>query len=57
MTKGVDRDTRVTISRLAVPLKVGTGVAAEVAGVCVLTGILDPVFQQGFVGSEYQPMS
>ena len=34
----------VTISRDAVPLKVGTDTAAEVAGVCVLTGILDLIF-------------
>ena len=34
----------VTISRIAVPLQVGTAVAAEVAGVCVLTGILDLIF-------------
>ena len=38
--KGVDRERWVTISRIAVPLKVGTTMAAEVAGVCVLTGIL-----------------
>ena len=30
--KGVDRGRWVTISRIAVPLKVGTAVAAEVAG-------------------------
>ena len=41
--KGVDRGRWVTISRVAVPLKVGAAVAAEVAGVCVLTGILDLV--------------
>ena len=38
---GVDREIWVTISRTAVALKVGTAMAAEVAGVCVLTGILD----------------
>ena len=44
--KGVDRRKRVTISRIAVPLKVGTTMAAEVAGVRVLAGILDLVFNK-----------
>ena len=34
------------ISKIAVPLKVGTAVAAEVEGVCVLTGILDLIFNK-----------
>ena len=38
--KGVDRERWVAISKIAVPLKVGSAMAAEVAGVCVLTGIL-----------------
>ena len=42
--KGVDRERWVTISRNAVPLKVGTAIAAETLGVCMLTGILDLVF-------------
>ena len=33
--KGVDRDRWVTISKISVPLKVGTTKAPEVAGVCV----------------------
>ena len=33
--EGVDRSRWVTTSRIAVPLKVGTAVASEVAGVCV----------------------
>ena len=36
----------VTISRTAVPLKMGAAMAAEVAGVCVITGILDLVFNK-----------
>ena len=44
----------VTISRIAVPLRVGTAMAAEVAGVCLLTGILDLGFQQMLVCSECQ---
>ena len=44
--KGVDRDRWVTISKISVPLKVGTAMAAEVAGVCVLTGVLDLVFNK-----------
>ena len=44
--KRVDGDTWVTISKILVPLKVGTAMAAEVAGVCVLTGILGLVFNK-----------
>ena len=50
--KGVHRD-RLTISRIALLLKVGTAMAAEVMGVCVLTEILDLVFQQMREYSEY----
>ena len=39
--EGVDRERWVTISQIAVPLNVGTAMAAEMMGVCVLTGILD----------------
>ena len=42
--KGVDKDRWVTISRIAVPLKAGAAMAAEVTGVWVLTEILDLVF-------------
>ena len=31
----------MTISKIAIPLKVGAAMAAEIAGVCVLTGIID----------------
>ena len=44
VVKGVDRDKWVTITRIPVPLRVGTGMAAEVMGVCVLTKILHLVF-------------
>ena len=44
--KGVDRDRWVTIIKIAVPLKAGTAMAAEVKGVCVLTEILDLVFNK-----------
>ena len=44
VVKGVDRNKWVTISKITLPLKVGTAVAAEVVGVCVLTGILDLIF-------------
>ena len=36
-------DKRVAISKIAVPLGIGTAMIAEVVGVCVLTGILDLV--------------
>ena len=52
--KGFDRDRWVTISKITVLLKVGAVMAAEVMGVCVLTGILDLVFSNSFVCSEYQ---
>ena len=39
--KGVDRQKWVTICKIAVPLKVGAALAAEVIGVCVLTSVLD----------------
>ena len=39
--KGVDREKWVTISKTAVPLKVGAAMAAEIAGLCLLTSILD----------------
>ena len=44
--KGVARERWVTISKIAVPLKVGTAMAAEVVGVCVITGISDLVFNK-----------
>ena len=36
--KGVDKDRWVTISRIAVPLKAGTAMAAEVTGVWAAHG-------------------
>ena len=39
--KEVDREKWVTISKIAVPLKVGAATAAEVIGVYVLTSVLD----------------
>ena len=39
--KGVDREKWMTISNIAIPLKVGAAMAAEIAGVCALTGIID----------------
>ena len=39
--KGVDRQKWVTKSKTAVPLKVGAAMAAEIAGLCLLTSILD----------------
>ena len=44
VVKGVDRERWVTISKIAVPLKVGAAVAAEVAAVRVLTSIFDLIF-------------
>ena len=44
--KVIKRVGWVTISKIAIPLKVGTATAAEVAVVRVLTGILDVVFNK-----------
>ena len=39
--KGIDKERWVTINKIAIPLEAGTAMAAEIAGVCVLTSILD----------------
>ena len=39
--KKVDREKCVTTNKIAVPLKVGAAMAAEIAGVCVRTSIFD----------------
>ena len=44
--KGIDRDKWITVSNIALPLGVGVAMAAEVMGVCVLTGILDLVLHK-----------
>ena len=49
MIEEVDREMGI-----AVPLKVGTAMAAEVVGGCVLTGILDLVFNKSLLYSESQ---
>ena len=38
---GVDSDTWITINKIAVFSRMCTAMAAEVVGVCVLTGIMD----------------
>ena len=42
--KGVDRGRWETLSKTAVPLNVGTAMAADVVGVCFLMGIRDLIF-------------
>ena len=55
--KGVDRDRWVTIIEISVPLKVGTAVAAEVAGVCESAhGSPRFGFQQKLVCAEHPSM-
>ena len=44
--KGINGDRWVTISRVEELLKVGTAMAAEMMGVCVLTEILDLIFNK-----------
>ena len=46
VVKGVDRSKWITISKVAVPLGIGTAMAAEVMGAGVLTGILDLVLHK-----------
>ena len=46
VVEGVDKGKCITISSIAVPLKVGTPMAAEVVGLCLLTSILDLVFDK-----------
>ena len=41
--KEVDRERWVTISKIAIPLKVGAATAAEIAGVCVLTSLIERI--------------
>ena len=50
--KGVDRERWVTISKIAVLRKVGAATAAEMMGVCVLTGFLDLVFHKCLCGQN-----
>ena len=45
---GVDRNMWMTISKIAVPLDIGTALIAEVVGVCVFTGILYLVLNKKF---------
>ena len=46
VVKGADEDKWITISKVAVSLGVGTVMAAEVMGVCVLTSIPDLVLHK-----------
>ena len=41
VVKGVDREGWVTINKIAILLKVGGAMTTEIAGVCVLTSMLD----------------
>ena len=54
--QGIDRGRWVTVTGIAVPSKVCTSMAAEGAGVCVLTGILDLIFCKILVCTERQPV-
>ena len=49
VVKGIDHGKMETISKIAIPLEVGTAMAAEVEGVCVLTGILHIILRKCFV--------
>ena len=44
--QGVDMNKWITISNVALPLGIGTAMAADVVGVCVLPGILDLVLHR-----------
>ena len=44
--KAVDKGSWITISKVAVPLKACTAMAAEIAGAGMLTGVLDLLFDK-----------
>ena len=44
----------MTISIIAVPLKMGAAVAAEVVGLCVPTGVLDLILCKSLEWTEHQ---
>ena len=44
--KGVDWDKWITISKIAIHLRMCTAMAAAVVGVCILIGILDLVLRR-----------
>ena len=44
--QGLDRDRWITISKIAVPLKACTAMAADAAGASILTVILDLVLRK-----------
>ena len=46
VTKGIDRDMWITISKIAVHLEACTTMAAEIAGASVLTGLHDLLFDK-----------
>ena len=51
--EGVDWEKWITTSKIAVPLGTGTAMAAEVVGVCVLTGILVLVLQNSLSAKNF----
>ena len=52
MIKAVDREKWITVSKIAVPLKVCTAVAADIAGTSVVPEALDPVFDNKYLGKR-----
>ena len=53
--KRADEDKWITISKIAVHLGIGTAMAAEVMGVCVLTSIVDLVLHKSLnINNIYQ---
>ena len=50
--KGVDRERWVTISKIAVSLKVSAAMAAEVVGMCVLTSVLELILCKNLSGQN-----
>ena len=44
--KGVDKEKWVTISKVAVPLKICTAMAAEMMGVCLLMSVLNLILNK-----------
>ena len=52
--KAVDREKWITISKIAVPLKVLTAMAAEVAGNSMFTGVPDLLLDKKFNMEKHQ---
>ena len=56
VVEGVDTNKWITISKIAVPLGIGTAMTAEMVGLCVLTCILDFVLNKSLSMKNISPV-